>query len=273
MDFGGPWTQEKLEILERYLDAYTTALKNKSFKLLYIDAFAGTGQIETQERETAEFLAGSPVRAIAVGNKPFDELIFVEKQAVRAAELQRLRDKHPHRNIRIENAEANGFLLNLRKDWQTWRGVLFLDPFATEVRWSTIQAIESYKALDTWILFPVSAIARMLPTSRTPDDISRQWAQRLTDVFGGESWRELYRENPQRGLFGDPGSVREKGVDGLLRIYKSNLQELFGDRFLGNSRRLTSSTGSPLFEFMFCAGNPRGINVAHRIASHILDRM
>ena len=39
MDFGGPWTQEKLKILERYLDAYTTALKNQPFKLVYIDAF------------------------------------------------------------------------------------------------------------------------------------------------------------------------------------------------------------------------------------------
>ena len=37
--FGGLWTIEKLEILECYLDAYTTALKNKPFGLLYIDAF------------------------------------------------------------------------------------------------------------------------------------------------------------------------------------------------------------------------------------------
>jgi len=39
MQFGGEWTQEKLQILERYLDAYTTALKSKPFKLVYIDAF------------------------------------------------------------------------------------------------------------------------------------------------------------------------------------------------------------------------------------------
>ena len=26
-EFGGPWTREKLDILESYLDAYTTALK------------------------------------------------------------------------------------------------------------------------------------------------------------------------------------------------------------------------------------------------------
>ena len=44
--FGGPWTQEKLGILKKYLDAYTTALKNQQFCLLYIDAFAGAGTVE-----------------------------------------------------------------------------------------------------------------------------------------------------------------------------------------------------------------------------------
>ena len=37
--FGGPWTEDKLDILEGYLDSYTTALKNQPFRLVYIDAF------------------------------------------------------------------------------------------------------------------------------------------------------------------------------------------------------------------------------------------
>ena len=44
VNVGGKWTIDKLDILERYLDAYTTALKNQPFKLMYIDAFAGTGE-------------------------------------------------------------------------------------------------------------------------------------------------------------------------------------------------------------------------------------
>ena len=42
--FGGPWTEEKLAILKKYLDTYTTVLKNQPFRLIYIDAFAGTGK-------------------------------------------------------------------------------------------------------------------------------------------------------------------------------------------------------------------------------------
>ena len=95
MDFGGPWTQQKLEILERYLDAYTTALKNQPFRLAYIDAFAGGGLIRSQDPEVVGFLRGSTTRAIEISDRPFDELIFVEKDTARAAELERLRDEHP----------------------------------------------------------------------------------------------------------------------------------------------------------------------------------
>ena len=59
----------------------------------------------------------------------------------------------------------------------------------------------------------------------------------------------------------------------VLSIYKTNLERLFGQRFLSTSRRLKTSTGSPLFEFMFCVGNPRGIGPATSIAGHILDHM
>ena len=274
MQFGGAWTEEKLGILERYLDAYTTALKNKPFRLVYIDAFAGTGRIDLHEDcDAVGFRSGSTVRAIQIRDKPFDELVFIEKDPVRCAHLEKLRDEYPNRRITVQNSEANSFLHDLRKDWRVWRGVLFLDPFATAVEWSTIEAISRFRALDTWILFPVSAVVRMMPRLQEPDDISPMWATRLTTVFGDQSWRRLYRQNPQRELFGRPGSVRDSGVDGLVEIYKENLQSLFGDRFLSKSKRLTNSTGSPLFEFMFCVGSPNGIGPATRIAGHILNRM
>ena len=98
---------------------------------------------------------------------------------------------HPERNVVIENSEANEFLYGLDEDWLRWRGVLFLDPFATEVEWRTIEKIAGFKALDAWMLFPVSAIVRMLPRSKRPDDITGGCVTRLTKVFGDESWREL----------------------------------------------------------------------------------
>lgn len=275
--YGGQWTIKKLKILETYLDAYTTALKNKPFKLMYIDAFAGTGQLNLSSEEdlvdVRGFVSGSAERAIKIDNKPFDKLIFVEKKLDRCAELEPLRANYSKRKIEIMHSEANEFLSNLHEDWDSWRGVLFLDPFATEVEWSTIETIAGFNALDTWILFPVSAIARMLPTSQQPDDISQRWAKRLTRIFGDESWRDLYREVPQKHLFRNVEYQREPGVEGLIEIYKENLKNVFGKRLLEQSRTLKNSKDSPLFEFMFCVGNPNGIPLAKRIAKHILENI
>ena len=285
-NYGGPWTIKKLEILENYLDAYTTALKNQPFKLMYIDAFAGTGRVNLSGREgegtqilipgvregkdAQGFIRGSATRAINIKNKPFDRLIFVEKDRERCRELKKLKNQHPDRKIRIENSEANEYLKNLEKDWNKWRGVLFLDPFATAIEWSTLEAIEEFHALDTWILFPVSAISRILPTSQRPEDIEPGWATKLTSVFGDGSWRELY--GTHRTLFDDETYMRAPGVDGLLAIYKKKLTDLFGNRFLQESRTLRNSNNAALFEFLFCVGNEKGIGPAKRIAKHILSR-
>jgi three-Cys-motif partner protein len=47
--FGGSWTQQKLEILSKYLRAYRRIFdknpKARFFETSYVDAFAGTGEI------------------------------------------------------------------------------------------------------------------------------------------------------------------------------------------------------------------------------------
>lgn len=274
MDYGGGWTVEKLNVLGDYLGRYTTALKNQPFRLMYIDAFAGTGRVELGQDET-EFVHGSAKRALLVRDRPFDRLTFVETNPTHVKELEKLQQIHFDRDIQIRNMDANLFLNDLRQDWTKWRGVLFLDPFATQVEWSTIERIAGFRALDTWIMFPVSAVVRMLPTSKRPDDIARGWVRRLTRVYGDGSWRELYSESRQLNLFGEIEHERDPGVHGLVEIYKRKLTELFGDRFLSDTRTLKNSKGSALFVMMFCVGsdNPKAIVLAKRIAKHIVENM
>ena len=74
--FGGPWTELKLAILKGYLNAYTTALKNQPFRLVYIDAFAGSGGVEltsveltSHDEEKLKFIEGSASIAVDVDDK------------------------------------------------------------------------------------------------------------------------------------------------------------------------------------------------------------
>ena len=105
--FGGSWTEGKLRILEGYLNAYTTALKDQNFYLTYVDAFAGTGYVNPDTFQSLTVwgdelddlargvLQGSTRRAIAVDDKPFDSFVFVEQNPDYAAELSRMKSEFP----------------------------------------------------------------------------------------------------------------------------------------------------------------------------------
>ena len=270
--FGGPWTEDKLDILEGYLDSYTTALKNQRFELIYLDAFAGTGWIQSGNESYGIPIMGSAGRALSVTDRSFDRVVLVDQDSEKCHRLRELRHHYPGRVIDVECEDANALLKRRHRGTygRTWRGVLFLDPFGVQLDWSTVEHIARLQRLDMWLLFPSSAIGRMLPLSRDPDAVEPQWANRLNAVFGGDSWRRLYSPSDQRSLFGTEEVHRDSGVDGLRSIYRSQLQELFGDRFLEQSRTLKNRKNSPLFELFFCVGSPspQAIGIAKRIATY-----
>ena len=271
--FGGDCIKDKLDMVEQYLDAYTTALKNQDyFRLMYIDAFAGSGIINLgrNDKEERQFLEGSAIRAKRVSDRRFDEILLVEKDARRCTELAERMNADEDERIQVLNEDANCFLQSLSRDWKTHRGVLFLDPFATEVEWLTIEEVASFEALDTWILFPTMAVMRLLTRKGVP----KEHGSILKRVYGDESWRNLYRPNPQYRLFSglDDQDERQKGTNALLQTYKNRLRELYGNRFLEDSATLRTPNNTPMFELIFCVGSSRAtaIKAAKNIAGYIV---
>lgn len=282
--FGGEWTRRKLAILEKYLHAYTTALKKQKFRLMYIDAFAGNGWISTDTgqpyrslfgEETHSFVKGSVLRALAVRDRPFDRYIFIDRDRGYCDDLEQIRDRCPNRKIEIHHTDANDFLRQHAFPKVGWRGVLLLDPFATQVEWATIEEIARLQMFDTWILFPAGTLGRILPTSKRPEHVTPAWKVRLDAVYGSNCWERLYERKTQRSLFGGSLSrvVREPGEEGLTAIYKENLQALFGERFLNQSAPLANSRGRVLYDLLFCVGHPGGTRVAKQIAGDLLRRI
>ena len=216
--FGGSWTQEKLNILSSYLDAYTTALKSQPFQLIYVDAFAGAGVwtpgLEYASEDYGEFknvLKGSATIALEVQDKPFDSLVFIEKDSERSRSLDALAKEHPQRKIEVINNDANVVLPAFCNGMgQNHRAVVFLDPFAANVSWTTVEVIALTKKIDCWILFPRMAISRMMPTGNVPPP---QLAIRLDDIFGGrEHWHGLYQPPLEPNIFDEtPRLERESG--------------------------------------------------------------
>ena len=270
--FGGPWTEKKLEILRRYLDAYTTALKNQRFTLYYVDGFAGAGTYSESANEYAdfyEFRHGSARIALEIDDRPFDNLVFIEKDTGSAESLLTLTNEYRGRGIEIIQGDANDKVPEFCRNMDDFdRAVVFLDPWATEASWSTVEAVANTEKIDCWILFPLSAVTRMMPVDREPP---QAWANHLDRIFGGRNyWQKSYKDSPQLSLLdSNPGRERVPGSEQIADRYKERLRSVF-HRVAEKSLTLRNSRNSPLFELFFAVGNPRGAGPAMRIADHIL---
>ena len=288
--FGGDWTQEKLESLKGYLPAYTTALKNQKFQLLYIDAFAGAGYRtekspteptalsfpEFAEQDVERFLIGSA--RIALQTRPaFDQYIFIEKDARRFEGLVSLKSEFSEVADRIlpVNGEANRELVELCQTTQ-WirqgvRAVLFLDPFGMQVDWSTVEEVALTHAIDVWLLFPLGmAINRLL---RRDGNISGAVRVRLDSIFGTDTWYDTFYEKRKADtLFGPAEEVVKVGdFDRIEQFFIQRLESVFSG-VAQNPQRLYNSKGVPLYTLFFAVGNPKGKPIALRMAEHILGK-
>ena len=70
--FGGNWTEAKMEIVVDYAKAYLTIMNKQNWvKTLYFDGFAGSGLIGAKENE--ESVKGAALRVLEIQDpKPFD---------------------------------------------------------------------------------------------------------------------------------------------------------------------------------------------------------
>ena len=276
--FGGEWTRQKLEILRRYLDAYTTVLKDQPFNLIYVDAFAGAGVWSPDSTydisdygEYREIVEGSATIALNITDKSFDRLIFIEKSSERSMSLSILRDNYPGRDIQVFSEDANVALPRFCEQMGDFdRAVVFLDPFATQVDWSTVEAVAETRKIDCWILFPLMAIARMMPIEQEP---TPALSAQLDRIFGShEHWQTLYRPPLQSDMFdSDPGLQRSSGSEQIAESYRTRLESVFAS-VAPTRRTFRNSTNSPIFDLFFAASNPVGAGPAIRIANHILER-
>lgn len=293
--FGGQWTEEKLERLRKYLAAYTKIFaSNERAKFLttyYVDAFAGTGHrahrsitkpaspmlldsddLALNDQDADSFTKGSARIALEV-EPSFDNYIFVERNLDHVKELEILRQQFPSktRKIDIRNEDANSFIQTWcdSTNWQANRAVVFLDPYGMSVDWKTIEVIAKTKAIDLWLLFPLGqGVNRLLTREHPPEDA---WANKLTRFFGTNDWMDaFYRPTLQQSLFGEEQPLKkEANFDKIGEYFISRLKTVF-TKVSDHSLTLRNSRNSPIFLLCFASANPKGASTAVKIADHIL---
>ena len=180
-------------------------------------------------------------------------------------------NEYPGRQIKVVQGDANQNVPQFCRSMADFdRVVVFLDPYKTEVSWTTVETIARTQKIDCWILFPLMAVSRMMPTDRDPDE---SLAEQLDRIFGGrEPWYAGYQDSPQTSFWDDEPRRERGSSQQIAQMYGKRLESVFY-KVAPNSRTLKNSRDSPLFELFFAAVNPRGSRFAMDIAGHILQKL
>ncbi len=161
----GPSTLEKLFYIEKYCQAFVTAMTPKKRagkwdKLVYLDLLAGPGRcIDT---DTAEEYDGSALRALKLA-PPFDHLFFSDNNKSNVSALRKRIPPADYGRVTIEQGDCNklvgSFLSQIN---ERTLGVALLDPQGFEIDFGTLLLL-SEKRMDIIYLFPSGiGIARNL---------------------------------------------------------------------------------------------------------------
>jgi three-Cys-motif partner protein len=280
--FGSDHTNRKLETVQKYLSAYTTALKKQNFQLIYFDACAGSGSSAPKAEdsqaallEVDEITVGSAVRALGV-EPAFDRYIFndLKRNNVRSlkaiveSDFSQLKDR-----VQLTQKDANEALIELcdSVNWKSSRAVVFLDPFGLQIKFATLEKLAQTKAVDVWYLVPVHAMSRQVKGDGTVlDDGGRS----VDEALGYRGWREVVQvvEEAQADMFGHSKTETSKAVDAAW--FEGCAYKRLSSIFEGGVLRETLPLGRNNlhdFSLMFAWANPSGpAKLAAKLAKAVL---
>ena len=170
-----------------------------------------------------ETLPGSAKRAMNI-RPPFKHFIFNESDDEHQKALRAIREANKSLDIEIIGDDANAAISEIfsRPVWRRGafgaaRAVVFLDPYALQVNWSTLALLAKTQCVDVWYLFPLHDVTRQLANKRSGIGPKEK---RLDQVLGS-AWRELYNCRRQQ-----IGCLQTRCLDQFQNLLKRNIATL-----------------------------------------------
>ena len=266
--FGGNWTEEKMDIIVEYAKAYLTIMNKQSWvKTLYFDGFAGSGMIEIEE---FEYSKGTALRILDLEEpKPFDLYYFVELNEYFKTKLEDIiTDNYPNRNTHIVQADCNSKLKDMARFLQqnkNYRALAFIDPYGMSVNWDSITTLENL-GIDLWILVPTGVgVNRLL---KTDGKISEAWLFKLEKFLGLTKeiiFDYFYKTDIVHTLFGEDTFIQKEknAIQKVGNIYSQKLKEVF--KYVSEPFVLKNSSNSIMYHFMMATNNKAALNIANHV--------
>jgi len=238
-------SQDKHYFLMRYIDAFTTSMKNKWNGLHYIDLFAGAGVERLSESGKLNW--GSPLIA-AQAPYPFARLHLCEKNKKKYEALaQRVRKLHPH--TQVLNGDANTRIDDVvREIPERTLSLAFLDPYGLHLAFDTLRKLCDIRA-DLIIFFPDHL------------DALRNWEEHYWEnpdsnldlcLGSGAHWRSILDAKPQ-----------PRWAEALRELYVSQIRSLGYTQF---AYQRIKARGHPLYILILCSRSTAAVKLWRGIA-------
>jgi three-Cys-motif partner protein len=265
----GPWSEIKLEIIEKYGPAYTQAFsgKGRSLKKFYIDGFSGAGL--HRSKVTGANIEGSPARALKVA-PPFDGFYFIDMNKDKTDYLRKQCEARS--NVTIFTGDCNEHLTRdvfpkVKYELYT-RALCLLDPYGMHLNWEVIQQAGRSRAIDMFLNFPIMDINRNALT-RKPDKATLDSIERMNRIWGDDSWRKVaYVESDQQSLFGDPPDLIKQDNETIAAAFRERLRKVAGFAYVPEPLAMKNSNNAVLYYLFFAAAS----KTADKIIRDIFDR-
>jgi len=281
--FYHPDTEKKLKAIEGYLNSYLAVMSKQSFETIYVDAFAGSGNLPftgtaglfKDQVESEDFVNGSAMRALSLDRK-FSKYIFIEEKKAKLDELKERVSKDASVRDRVQfilgdaNAEVMRLCTHFTKP--NVRALVFLDPFGNQVGWDLLEALGKTKHVDLWYLFPAMlGVYRQIGNSNAK--MTAEQIASLSKLFGPHDWKSAFIERKNvDDLFGTTEtSEKIANVQDITRFKIKCLKTIFdggvSDKWLPLGR-----DGAHWYSLIFAMANPApaAVRAGHNIANHIM---
>ena len=242
----GEQSKDKHYFLRRYVDAFTTAMRDK-WELHYIDLFAGAGVERLKDSNDLDW--GSPLIA-AQAPFPFHALHFCEKNRRKFDALKsRLARFRPDSQIIHGDANENVDEIVGRIPKKGSLSLAFLDPYGFHLDYETLISLSAIRA-DLVIFFPDHL------------DALRNWERNYLDnpesnldrcLGPGADWRSLLDETPA-----------ERRAERLRNLYVNQLETHLGYKYFEHQR--ICYRRHPLYVLILCARHELAAKLWREIA-------
>ena len=132
-------------------------------------------------------------------------------------------------------------------------------------------ALAKTQAFDVWIWFPLGVGVNRLLTRN--GRLQPGWEERLTLMFGSDDWQSrFYVEMTDHTFFGtSKRKVKVVSPEAIAGYYAERLATVFPH--VAEPALLRNSKNNPIYALCFAAANPKGGQIALKIARHLLSRI